>query len=65
MCIVIVNNYLQCSPYGFLKDVDIVNDSDDVKMSDFAPLSFMQCIITGAYEPPEGRKERPTAWNGI
>ena len=19
----------------------------------------------GAYEPPEGRKERPTAWNGI
>ena len=20
---------------------------------------------SGAYEPPEGRKERPTAWNGI
>ena len=23
------------------------------------------CISPGAYEPPEGRKERPTAWNGI
>ena len=22
-------------------------------------------VLAGAYEPPEGRKERPTAWNGI
>ena len=29
----------------------------DVKISDFAPSCIMQCIITGAYEPPEGRRE--------
>ena len=27
--------------------------------------AFNTCIIPGACEPPEGRKERPTAWNGI
>ena len=26
---------------------------------------FAIYIISGAYEPPEGRKERPTTWNGI
>ena len=27
--------------------------------------SQSELVPPGAYEPPEGRKERPTAWNGI
>ena len=34
-----------------------VHVSEHVRFSGYFP--------PGAYEPPEGRKERPTAWNGI
>ena len=55
----------QCFPRWLMRGLFRCSRSNTTQLPSMSPNTGIVTVISGAYEPHDGRKERPTAWNGI